>query len=180
MASRTIPGHRMPQIQPLHADGTVCEHPTAPSGKPRDPDSGCTGRHQYRATCECGWEKNDPVRESLKYTRDGHKRQVEAAQAEERRVVVMAAASQQAAAVSVTYKRAVREVPCRLDWPASRLLAEAIRAHGLKFAANAHLRLAHAGRASHLPADANTLSRVGICNGDALELRAPELKKEAD
>jgi len=176
---RHVPGHRMPQIEPLHADGTVCTHPTAPSGKPRDPDSGCTGRANYRATCECGWSGTQPIRESLKSARDGHKGKAEAAAKETaRRTADMAAATAQAAAVTVTYKRTVREVPCRLDWPTSRLLAEAVRAHGLRFAANTHLRLVHAGRVSPLPADAHTISRAGICNGDALDLRAPEPKKE--
>lgn len=177
---RHVPGHRMPAVEALHGDDTVCTHPTAPSGKPRDPDSGCTGRAGYRATCECGWEKRDTIRESLKYSRDGHKRKAEAAAAEERREAVMAAAAQQAAAVSVTYKRTTREVPCRLDWPTSRLLAEAVRAHGLKFAANTHLRLFVGGRPhALLPADANTVGVVGLCSGDALDLKAPEPPKEA-
>jgi hypothetical protein len=173
----------MPQIEPLHADGTVCEHPTAPSGKPRDPDSGCTGRHQYRAGCECGWEDHDPIRESLKYARELHKTKAaaEADAAETGRCTPRATvAVQQAAAVSVTYKRSVREVPCRLDWPTSRLLAESVRAHGLKFAANAHLRLYVGGRPhALLPADANSVGVVGICSGDALDLKAPEPQKEA-
>ncbi|MFL4953287.1 hypothetical protein ACJ6WE_39850 [Streptomyces sp. MMS24-I31] len=38
-------------IDPLHADGTVCTHAIKPSGKPRDPDSGCTGRRSYQVMC---------------------------------------------------------------------------------------------------------------------------------
>ncbi|MGK5628571.1 hypothetical protein [Streptomyces sp. URMC 123] len=38
-------------IDPQHADGTVCEHKTKPSGKPRDPESGCTGRARYQVMC---------------------------------------------------------------------------------------------------------------------------------
>lgn len=42
-------------IESLHADDTVCEHALRPSGKPRDPASGCTGRTGFRATCsDCG------------------------------------------------------------------------------------------------------------------------------
>ncbi|WDM16500.1 hypothetical protein J3S85_36450 [Streptomyces lavenduligriseus] len=38
-------------IDPQHADGTVCEHKIKPSGKPRDPESGCTGRARYQVMC---------------------------------------------------------------------------------------------------------------------------------
>ena len=38
-------------IDPQHADGTVCEHKIRPSGKPRDPESGCTGRARYQVMC---------------------------------------------------------------------------------------------------------------------------------
>ncbi|MEW2577772.1 hypothetical protein [Streptomyces syringium] len=31
-------------VEPLHADGTACDHAVSPSGKPRDPDFGCAGR----------------------------------------------------------------------------------------------------------------------------------------
>ncbi|MFD4866878.1 hypothetical protein [Streptomyces sp. NPDC058412] len=43
------------KVEPLHADGTVCLHAVSPSGKPRDPNSGCTGRRSYRVQCSaCG------------------------------------------------------------------------------------------------------------------------------
>ncbi|GAB2606905.1 hypothetical protein GCM10027168_44700 [Streptomyces capparidis] len=38
-------------IDPLHADGTVCTHQVKPSGAPRDPASGCTGRRAYQVQC---------------------------------------------------------------------------------------------------------------------------------
>ncbi|MBX9398369.1 hypothetical protein K4749_33480 [Streptomyces sp. TRM72054] len=38
-------------IVPQHADGTACEHAIKPSGKPRDPESGCTGRANYQVMC---------------------------------------------------------------------------------------------------------------------------------
>ncbi|ESP95746.1 hypothetical protein B591_31133 (plasmid) [Streptomyces sp. GBA 94-10 4N24] len=42
-------------VQPRHADNTPCDHPVKPSGKPRDPDSGCTGRAVYAVVCTtCG------------------------------------------------------------------------------------------------------------------------------
>ncbi|MEE1943280.1 hypothetical protein V1L54_28400 [Streptomyces sp. TRM 70361] len=43
------------KIVPEHADGTPCTHAVAPSGKPRDPHSGCTGRRRYQVVCSaCG------------------------------------------------------------------------------------------------------------------------------
>ncbi|CAM5608270.1 hypothetical protein ACIPPN_30965 [Streptomyces diastaticus] len=43
------------RVQPSHADNTPCDHPVKPSGKPRDPDSGCTGRARYTVLCTtCG------------------------------------------------------------------------------------------------------------------------------
>ncbi|MFI1169324.1 hypothetical protein ACH4UM_38635 [Streptomyces sp. NPDC020801] len=38
-------------IDPQHRDGTVCEHKIKTSGKPRDPESGCTGRAHYQVMC---------------------------------------------------------------------------------------------------------------------------------
>jgi hypothetical protein len=41
------------KIEPLHPDGSICNHAIRPSGKPRDPNSG-TGRRSYRvqrSTC---------------------------------------------------------------------------------------------------------------------------------
>ncbi|WP_331722600.1 hypothetical protein [Streptomyces sp. NBC_00122] len=43
------------KIAPLHPDGTECTHAVRPSGKPRDADSGCTGRRNYAVVCSsCG------------------------------------------------------------------------------------------------------------------------------
>ncbi|WP_331747526.1 hypothetical protein OG365_40820 (plasmid) [Streptomyces sp. NBC_00853] len=43
------------KITPLHPDGTECTHAVRPSGKPRDADSGCTGRRNYAVVCsDCG------------------------------------------------------------------------------------------------------------------------------
>ncbi|MFJ7069783.1 hypothetical protein [Streptomyces sp. NPDC101115] len=43
------------KITPFHPDGTECTHAIRPSGKPRDPDSGCTGRRDYAVVCSaCG------------------------------------------------------------------------------------------------------------------------------
>ncbi|MET9483624.1 hypothetical protein [Streptomyces sp. NPDC006638] len=43
------------KIAPLHPDGTECNHAVRPSGKPRDADSGCTGRRRYAVVCStCG------------------------------------------------------------------------------------------------------------------------------
>ncbi|GAB2606926.1 hypothetical protein GCM10027168_44730 [Streptomyces capparidis] len=38
-------------IDPCHADGTACTHKIGPSGAPRDPASGCTGRRAYQVQC---------------------------------------------------------------------------------------------------------------------------------
>ncbi|MEU6444800.1 hypothetical protein [Streptomyces sp. NPDC047046] len=47
-------------INPLHADGTVCTHKIKPSGKPRDPDSGCTGRKNYQVVCSEHGDVGEP------------------------------------------------------------------------------------------------------------------------
>jgi hypothetical protein len=42
------------KVQPEHDDSTVCEHPTAPTGLPRNPQE-CDGRRGYRPRCStCG------------------------------------------------------------------------------------------------------------------------------
>ena len=44
--------------QAVHADGSVCTHPTAPTGQPRDPATS-PGRRGYVAACsgspDCTW-----------------------------------------------------------------------------------------------------------------------------
>ncbi|MFE2943417.1 hypothetical protein ACFXKG_30840 [Streptomyces sp. NPDC059255] len=43
------------KIAALHPDKTECTHAVAPSGKPRDPNSGCAGRRNYAVVCsDCG------------------------------------------------------------------------------------------------------------------------------
>lgn len=39
------------QVEPRHADNSPCEHLVKPSGKPRDPASGCPGRTQFAVVC---------------------------------------------------------------------------------------------------------------------------------
>ncbi|MEU6353180.1 hypothetical protein ABZ896_28290 [Streptomyces sp. NPDC047072] len=39
------------QVEPRHADNSACEHSVKPSGKPRDPESGCPGRTQFAVVC---------------------------------------------------------------------------------------------------------------------------------
>ena len=42
------------KVLPEHEDDSPCEHPTAPTGKPRDPKA-CTGRRGFRTHCSvCG------------------------------------------------------------------------------------------------------------------------------
>ncbi|MCX4579848.1 hypothetical protein OHB41_43110 [Streptomyces sp. NBC_01571] len=38
-------------IEPRHADNSPCDHAVKPSGKPRDPDSGCPGRTAFAVVC---------------------------------------------------------------------------------------------------------------------------------
>jgi hypothetical protein len=62
-------------IRPIHddADNTVCTHPVTSTGKPRDPQSGCTGRAAYTATCSAGdWTETRSTRAELEYLRDVH------------------------------------------------------------------------------------------------------------
>jgi hypothetical protein len=62
-------------ISPVHDDGTVCNHPLKPSGKPKAPTSGCTGRNGYVARCSsCSWRRTSKTRAELEYVRDGHLR----------------------------------------------------------------------------------------------------------
>ncbi|MFE7854435.1 hypothetical protein [Streptomyces sp. NPDC057403] len=39
------------RVEPRHEDNSRCEHDVKPSGKPRDPASGCTGRTAYAVVC---------------------------------------------------------------------------------------------------------------------------------
>ncbi|WP_217239819.1 hypothetical protein [Streptomyces sp. AC555_RSS877] len=38
-------------VEPRHADNSPCWHAVKPSGKPRFPQSGCTGRNGYAVVC---------------------------------------------------------------------------------------------------------------------------------
>ncbi|MEV8057201.1 hypothetical protein AB0P37_11880 [Streptomyces antimycoticus] len=38
-------------VEPRHANNSPCEHAVKPSGKPRDPESGCPGRTAYAVVC---------------------------------------------------------------------------------------------------------------------------------
>ena len=60
-------------IKPIHDDKTVCTHPVTSTGKPRDPESGCTGRAAYTATCSAGdWTATSKTKAELEYLRDVH------------------------------------------------------------------------------------------------------------
>ncbi|GGP80498.1 hypothetical protein [Streptomyces melanogenes] len=39
------------RVEPRHADNSPCPHPVKPSGKPRDPNSACTGRSSFPVVC---------------------------------------------------------------------------------------------------------------------------------
>ena len=39
------------RVEPRHADNSACEHAVKPSGKPRNPESGCPGRTQFAVVC---------------------------------------------------------------------------------------------------------------------------------
>ncbi|MFG3268478.1 hypothetical protein [Streptomyces bobili] len=39
------------RVEPRHADNSPCSHAVKPSGKPRNPQSGCTGRTAYAVVC---------------------------------------------------------------------------------------------------------------------------------
>ncbi|MER5696055.1 hypothetical protein ACWDBO_30155 [Streptomyces mirabilis] len=47
-------------ITPQHADSTECTHRVKPSGRPRDPESGCTNRTQYQVACSEHGDVGDP------------------------------------------------------------------------------------------------------------------------
>ncbi|MFF7415352.1 hypothetical protein [Streptomyces lydicus] len=62
-------------IRPINddADKTICTHPVTSTGKHRDPESGCTGRAAYTATCSAGdWTETRRTRAELEYLRDVH------------------------------------------------------------------------------------------------------------
>ncbi|MET8411081.1 hypothetical protein ABZV34_23765 [Streptomyces sp. NPDC005195] len=49
-------------IEPRHADNSPCDHAVKPSGKPRDPDSGCPGRTAFAVVCSEHGDVNSPHR----------------------------------------------------------------------------------------------------------------------
>lgn len=63
-------------ITPVHDDATPCQHPVTSTGRPRDPQSGCTGRTAYALRCSCGWEPDGgPTARVVQNDRAaGHKR----------------------------------------------------------------------------------------------------------
>lgn len=55
-----------------HLDGTDCTHRLSPRGKAVE--DGCTGRHDYRASCTCGqWQETGPVKAALEYAHSTHR-----------------------------------------------------------------------------------------------------------
>ncbi|MFF4138064.1 hypothetical protein ACFY1B_42820 [Streptomyces mirabilis] len=48
------------RVEPRHADNSRCEHDVKPSGKPRDPASGCTGRTAYAVVCSPVGKVDEP------------------------------------------------------------------------------------------------------------------------
>jgi hypothetical protein len=62
-------------IKPIHDDKSVCTHPVTSTGKPRDPESGCTGRTAYTASCSAdSWTDTNATKAALEYVRDSHLR----------------------------------------------------------------------------------------------------------
>jgi hypothetical protein len=60
-----------------HADGTDCTHRLSPRGKATE--AGCTGRHDYRASCTCGhWNQEGQTKAALEYSHTTHRRQMQA------------------------------------------------------------------------------------------------------
>lgn len=60
-------------ITPIHDDNSVCTHSVTSTGKPRDAESGCTGRTAYTASCSEGdWTKTCRTKAELEYLRDTH------------------------------------------------------------------------------------------------------------
>lgn len=72
--------------------------------------------------------------------------------------------------VTVTHRHTAREVLYRPDAPFSRLLADAIRQHGLKFATNSSRRLVGEGIAEN-PGPNTTGAQAGIKPGQILNLQ---------
>ncbi|MEV7871452.1 hypothetical protein AB0P17_36375 [Streptomyces sp. NPDC088124] len=70
--------HRL-TVKARHEDQSLCEHRVTSSGKPTE--AGCTGRHDYVATCSCGgWTQTGSPRTALQYSHATH-RNKEAARA---------------------------------------------------------------------------------------------------
>lgn len=83
-----------------------------------------------------------------------------------------AAAAEPPSTPTVTVRhgfRRPRELPYRPTASVASLLAEAVRAHGLRFAANAHLRLHPVGDDRPYPLD-QSAQAAGIQPGHTLEL----------
>jgi hypothetical protein len=48
------------RVEPRHGDNSPCSHAVKPSGKPRDPQSGCAGRTQFAVVCSEHGDVGDP------------------------------------------------------------------------------------------------------------------------
>lgn len=71
MKLTTLPGHTL-TTTPRHDDGTLCGHQLTTWG--RALEAGCSGRHDYAATCSCGIQWNGKVLTSLGYHHAQHLR----------------------------------------------------------------------------------------------------------
>lgn len=48
------------RVEPRHADNSPCDHAVKPSGRPRDPESGCPGRTQFAVVCSEHGDVGEP------------------------------------------------------------------------------------------------------------------------
>ena len=69
------------QVEPRHADNSACEHLVKPSGKPRDPASGCPGRTQFAVVCSEHGDVDQPhhVKQTAEPAATGHRQEHRAA-----------------------------------------------------------------------------------------------------
>ncbi|MFZ3562844.1 hypothetical protein ACOKM5_43715 [Streptomyces sp. BH097] len=68
-------------IEPRHTDNSPCEHAVKPSGKPRDPASGCTGRTQYAVVCSVHGDVDRPrhIKQNAETAATAHRQEHRAA-----------------------------------------------------------------------------------------------------
>ncbi|MEV6409585.1 hypothetical protein AB0M58_42905 [Streptomyces bobili] len=48
------------RVEPRRGDNSPCSHAVKPSGKPRNPQSGCPGRTQFTVVCSEHGDVGDP------------------------------------------------------------------------------------------------------------------------